>query len=78
MTRITAEGARVSAILINEANANALQQEQAAKAIMYKRLRDHLNFTQPQFLEYIKMKSLNSQPSTKVKLGVNPVGGISI
>jgi len=78
VTRINAEGARVSAILINEASANALQQEQAAKAIMYKRLRDHLNFTQPQFLEYIKMKSLNSQPSTKVKLGVNPVGGISI
>jgi len=44
---------------------------------MYRRLRMHLNWTQPQFLEYVKMKSLNSQPASHVKLGVNPVGGIS-
>lgn len=72
---IQAEAARASSVLINNANAEALVREQSAKAEMYARIRSHLNWTQPQFLEYVRMKALNSQPSqSHVKVAMDPVG----
>merc|ERR1712227_829847 len=56
---INAEAARESSVIINRANTIALQREQAAKANMYSQIRQHLNWTQAQFLEYIRIKSLN-------------------
>lgn len=74
---INAEAARESSVIINRANTIALQREQAAKANMYSQIRQHLNWTQPQFLEYIRIKSLNSQSSEHVKLAMDPVGNIA-
>jgi predicted transcriptional regulator len=77
VTKTNAEAARLSAVVMNEAAATALVLEQGAKAEMYARMRSHLNWSQGQFLEYIRMKSLNSQPGANVKLGVTPVGTVT-
>jgi len=77
VTKTNAEAARLSAVVMNEAAATALVLEQGAKAEMYAQMRSHLNWSQGQFLEYIRMKSLNSQPGTNVKLGVTPVGTVT-
>jgi len=76
VAKINAEGARVAAVLQSNANAEALLLEQAAKAKMYAKMRSHLNWSQPQFLEYIKMNALNMQKPANVKLGVDAVGGL--
>jgi len=74
---ITAEGARASAVIHNVASNEALVREQSAKADMYKQIRSHLNWTQPQFLEYVRYKALNQQPSqAHIKVAMNPVGTV--
>jgi hypothetical protein len=75
--RINAEAAKEAAILINEANAVALGMEQETKAAMYSQLRQHLSWTTQQFLEYVKMKALNSQSSDNVVVGVSSVGSVA-
>jgi len=74
VTRIGAEAQRESSIIINQANANALEAEQAIKGEMYAQLISHLGLDQSQFLRYVKMKALNAQPSDKVMVGVSPLG----
>jgi len=74
ITYIKADAARRSAIIINEAQATALQMEQAAKAILYSSLRAHLNWTEASFVEYVKMKALNAQPPENVVVGVGATG----
>jgi len=75
---ISAEATRESDVIINRANNDALISEQVAKAEMYAQLRQHLNWTQPQFLEYIRYKALNSQPAqSNVKVAMSSVGVVT-
>lgn len=72
---IEAEAARASAVILNVANNDALLREQAAKAGSYALIKQHLNWTQPQFLEYIRYKAINVQPSQQhIKVAMDPVG----
>jgi len=73
---INAEAAREKAQIEGQANANALEREQSVKATMYRRMRDHLGWSSPDFLQYIKMRALNKQPSSNVVVGVSPVGSL--
>jgi len=74
---IAAEGARAAAVILNVASNDALVREQSAKASMYRQIRSHLNWTQPQFLDYIRYKALNQQPSQKqIKVAMSPVGSV--
>ncbi len=41
---------------------------------MYAQLREHLSWGADHFLQYIKMKSINSQTPGNVVVGVNAVG----
>merc|ERR1719231_2128255 len=66
---INASAAREAAIIEGEANAQALQVEQRARATMYAKLRAHLGWTAEHFLQYIKMKALNAQPQSNVVAG---------
>merc|ERR1719231_439391 len=68
---INASAAREAAVIEGEANAQALQVEQHARATMYAKLRAHLGWTAEHFLQYIKMKALNAQPQSNVVVGVN-------
>lgn len=72
---INAAATRASSVVINEANNQALVREQAAKASMYSAIKQHLNWSQPQFLQYIRYKAINSQPSQeKIKVAMDPIG----
>lgn len=72
---INAAASRASAVIRNVATNDALLREQAAKADMYAQIRGHLNWTQPQFLEYIRQKALNGQPAqANIKVAMGPVG----
>ena len=74
---INAEAARERAVIVGQANADALELEQSMRARMYAMLRLHLNWDAQHFLQYIKMKALNAQPQSNVVVGVNPVGGVT-
>jgi regulator of protease activity HflC (stomatin/prohibitin superfamily) len=76
VVEINADAARQRDVIIGQANAEALKREQGVKSTMYKRIRDHLGWTAPQFLQYVKMKALNTQPQSKVIVGVNGVGNV--
>jgi len=71
---INAEAKREAAVLVNEATTNALQLEQHTKAYWYKRLKEHMGWDNAAFLQYVKMKSLNSQPADSMVVGVSAVG----
>lgn len=71
---INAEADRTASVMINKANANALKMEQDTKAQMYAQLRQAMNWTAPQFLEYVRIKALNSQPTDNVLVGTSAVG----
>jgi len=73
---INASAAREAAVIEGEANANALQREQLARAAMYRKLREHLGWSSTEFLQYIKMKALNAQPQSNVVVGVDAVGDV--
>ena len=74
VTRINAEAERASSIITNQAEADALEAEQAIKGQMYAQLVSHLGWSPVQFLQYVKMKALNAQPGNKVTVGVSPLG----
>ena len=74
---INADATKQEAILVGEAEAYALQTEQATKATMYARLREHLGWSSSEFLEYVKMRALNGQPQQNVVVGVNAVGSVA-
>ena len=74
---IRAEAARASAVIMATADNDALVREQAAKSNAYAQIRQHLNWTQPQFLEYIRYKALNRQPAqSHIKVAMEPTGSL--
>jgi len=74
--KINAEADREKTVIVNEARAEALYTVQATKALMYKEMREHLNWTQSHFLEYVKFKALHGQSGSKIKLGVEATGSM--
>jgi len=72
---IRAEAARESAVIISQANARALQLEQATKAYWYAKLKEHMGWNNSHVLQYVKMKALNAQPADSMVVGVSPVVG---
>lgn len=74
ITVINAEAAREAAVMISQANAKALQLEQATKAYWYSRLKEHMGWNNSHVLQYVKMKSLNAQPADSMTVGVSAVG----
>lgn len=73
---INADAHRQRDIILGEANAAALLKEQGAKASMFAQLISHLSWSSGDFLQYAKMRALNSQPQSNVVVGVNAVGSI--
>jgi len=71
---IRAQGAREAAVIISQANAQALQLEQATKAYWYAQLKERMSWNNSHLLQYVKMKALNAQPSESMVVGVSPVG----
>lgn len=71
---IRAQGAREAAVIMSQANAQALQLEQATKAYWYAQLKERMSWNNSHLLQYVKMKSLNAQPSASMVVGVSPVG----
>ena len=43
---------------------------------MYAKIRNHLSWDSEHFLQYIKMKSLNTQSPSNVVVGVNAIGTV--
>ena len=76
IARINAEAEREATVIINQANADALEREQAVKGEMYSKLREHLGWSPAQFLQYVRIKALNAQPGSKVMVGVGSVGNM--
>ena len=72
---INAEAKREAAVLINRATAAALQLEQGTKATWYARLKSHMRWDNAAFLQYVKIKSLATQPSESMVVGVSALGG---
>jgi len=74
---INAEASRASSVVLNVATNDALVRGQQAKAEMYAQIRQHLNWTQPNFLEYIRLKALNYQPAQgHIKVAMDAVGSV--
>mmetsp|Transcript_11967 Transcript_11967/g.20883 ORF Transcript_11967/g.20883 Transcript_11967/m.20883 type:complete len:184 (-) Transcript_11967:87-638(-) len=71
---INAEARREAAVIVNQASMGALLLEQQTKAFWYKKLKDHMQWDNEAFLQYIKMKSLNAQPAESMVVGVSAVG----
>lgn len=71
---ITAEAKREAAVIVNQADAEALKLEQGTKAYWYTRLKAHMKWDNEAFLQYIKIKSLSTQPSESMKVGVSALG----
>jgi len=71
---ISATAERDASILVNQAQADALQLEQGTKAFWYKKLKTKLGWTNAQFLQYVKIKSLAAQPSDSMVVGVSAMG----
>lgn len=76
--RINAEAAAESRVVVNRAQMDALILEQTTKAIAYRRLKEHLGWSTSQFLEYVKLRSLNAQPSENIIVGTSPLGGAAV
>jgi len=74
VTVIAADAKRQASILINRAEADALQLEQSTKATWYASLKERLGWSNSEFLKYVKIKSLSSQPSESMVVGVSAMG----
>jgi len=73
---IDAEAAKEAAVIVNKANSDALELEQMVKAEMYAQLKEQMGWNATQFLEYVKMEALNTQPASNVVVGVDPIGQV--
>jgi hypothetical protein len=73
---INADATRQQDVLVGQANAAALMREQTAKATMFAQLVARLGWTTQDFLQYVKMRALNAQPTSNVVVGVNAVGTV--
>jgi len=71
---ISASAEREASVLVNQAKADALQLEQGTKAFWYKKLKEKLGWSNSQFLQYVKIKSLSAQPSDSMVVGVSAMG----
>ena len=72
---IDAQAARESAVVVNEAEAAALQLEQGTKAVWYAALKAALHWSNADLLRYVKLKSIIAQPSDRMVVGVSAVEG---
>ena len=74
---INADAHRQRDIILGEANAAALLKEQRRRRRRCSRSWiNHLSWSPGDFLQYAKMRALNSQPQSNVVVGVNAVGSI--
>ena len=71
---IGASATREASIIVNQAEAEALQLEQSTKAEWYSSLKQRLGWSNAEFLQYVKIKSLSSQPSESMVVGVSAMG----
>ena len=71
---IGASATREASIIVNQAEAKALQLEQSTKAEWYSSLKQRLGWSNAEFLQYVKIKSLSSQPSESMVVGVSAMG----
>ena len=71
---IGANARREASVLVNRAEAEALQLEQSTKARMYARLKERLGWSNSELLQYVKIKSLAAQPSDSMVVGVGAMG----
>ena len=72
VAQIEARAQRESSVLINEASARAIKTEQEAKAEWYSKLKQQLQWTNADFIKYVKIKSLGAQQAGMV-VGVDAV-----
>ena len=71
---ISAAAQREASVLVNQAEADALQLEQTTKAVWYAKLKKKLGWSNTDFLQYVKIKSLAAQPSESMVVGVGAMG----
>jgi len=71
---ISATAKRDATVLVNQAEADALRLEQSTKAKWYAKLKEQLAWSNAEFLQYVKIKSLASQPSDSMVVGVGAMG----
>ena len=74
VTVIAANAKREATVIVNQAEAEALQLEQSTKAQWYSALKERLGWNNAEFLQYVKIKSLSSQPSESMVVGVGALG----
>lgn len=72
--KIRAEAEAEARVVENAARMDALRLVQHTKALGYKRLKSALGWSPSQFLSYLKMRSIDAQPSENVIVGVDPAG----
>jgi len=65
---------REASVLVNQAEADALQLEQSTKALWYSKLKTALSWSNEDFLKYVKINSLSAQPSDTMVVGVSAMG----
>ena len=71
---IAATAKRQANVIVNKAEADALQLEQSTKATWYAKIKERLGWSNAEFLQYVKIKSLASQPSDSMVVGVGAMG----
>jgi hypothetical protein len=74
---IGASARREASVIVNQAEAEALRLEQSTKAHWYSSLKQRLSWSNADFLQYVKIKSLSSQPSNSMTVGVSAMGETS-
>jgi regulator of protease activity HflC (stomatin/prohibitin superfamily) len=71
---IEARASREANVIVNQAEADALILEQNTKALWYGKLKKKLGWTNADFLQYVKIKSLSAQPADSMVVGVSAMG----
>ena len=71
---ISSTAKREANVLVNQAEADALRLEQSTKAQWYAKLKETLGWSNAEFLQYVKIKSLSSQPGDSMVVGVGALG----
>lgn len=74
---ISSTAKREASVIINQAEADALRLEQGTKATWYSKLKQQLRWSNADFLQYVKIKSLSSQPGDSMVVGVSAMGEAS-
>ena len=74
---ISSTAKREANVLVNQAEADALRLEQSTKALWYAKLKETLGWSNAEFLQYVKIKSLSSQPGDSMVVGVGAMGEVA-